>query len=78
MTPTEERIAQIFAEFLGLEFVDPEDDVFSLGGDSMEAVRIALQIEREFDVKLPMDEFEESGTVSELAAWIDDSKKSPS
>lgn len=76
MTPTEQRIAEIFAEFLSLEFVDPEDDVFSLGGDSMEAVRIALQIEREFDVKLPMDEFEESGTVAELAAWIDESKRS--
>jgi len=71
MTPTEERVAEIFAQFLDLEFVEPDDNVFSLGGDSMEAVRIALEIERQFEIKLPMEEFGESESVRELAAWID-------
>jgi len=74
MTPTETLVAHIFAEFLGLEFVEAEDDVFSLGGDSMEAVRIALQIERDFDVKLPIDLLEHSGTVRDVAALIDELK----
>lgn len=76
MTPTEERIAEIFTEFLHMDFVEPEDNVFSLGGDSMEAVRIALEIERRFNVKLPMEEFGEAESIRDLAAWIDKLKQS--
>ena len=75
MTPTEDRIATIFAEILGLEFVEAEDDLFSLGGDSMDGVQIQLEIEREFEIKLPVEEFRESESVARIAAWIDATKR---
>jgi acyl carrier protein len=74
MTPTEERIARIYADYLGLDCVEVEDDPFGLGADSVEAVRMALQIERDFDIKLPADTLETAGSVREVAALIDSMK----
>jgi acyl carrier protein len=68
---TERQVAQIFAEILELQWVSPEDDIFSLGGDSFEAVRIALELEHRFNVELPAELLESVTCVRDLAAWID-------
>ena len=49
-TETEREVAQVFAEMLQAKRVFREDDVFTLGGDSFEAVRIALELEYRFNV----------------------------
>jgi acyl carrier protein len=67
---TEREVAQVFAEILDLQWVSPEDDIFSLGGDSFEAVRIALELEYRFSVEFPVELLESAGRVRELAAWI--------
>lgn len=71
MTPTEARIATIFGELVGLEFIGPEEDVYELGADSIDVVRIGLELEREFGVELPPDLFEGSGTPRQIAAYIE-------
>ena len=71
MSPTERDVAQVFAEILELEWVSPEDDIFALGGDSFEAIRIALELERRFEVEFPVELLENACRVRELAAWID-------
>jgi acyl carrier protein len=68
---TERQVAQIFAEILELQWVSPEDDIFKLGGDSFEAVRIALELEHRFDIELPVELLESAARVRDLAAWID-------
>jgi acyl carrier protein len=68
---TERQVAQIFADVLGLRWVAPEDDIFSLGGDSFEAVRVALELERRFQVEFPVQMLESAGRVREIASWID-------
>ena len=68
---TERRVAHAFADVLDLQSVTPEDDIFTLGGDSFEAVRVALELERRFHIEFPVELLESAGRVRELAAWID-------
>jgi acyl carrier protein len=68
---TERQVAEIFAEILELQWVSPEDDIFTLGGDSFEAVRIALELEYRFNIELPVELLESAVRVRDLAAWIE-------
>lgn len=74
----EREVAQVFAEMLQVKRVTPQDDVFTLGGDSFEAVRIALELEYRFNVEFPVEMLETSGRVCDLAAWIDAQRRSAS
>jgi acyl carrier protein len=67
---TERRVALVFAEVLCLQWVSPDDDIFTLGGDSFEAVRVALELEKRFQIEFPVERLEHAGRVRELAAWI--------
>ena len=71
MTPTEVKVAALCAGILGLERVEVDDELFDLGSDSHQAVLVALDIERVFQVDLPIEVMEQSPTVRMLAAWID-------
>jgi acyl carrier protein len=73
---TERDVAQVFTEMLQAKRVFREDDVFTLGGDSFEAVRIALELEYRFNVEFPVEMLETSGRVCDLAAWIDTQRRS--
>jgi acyl carrier protein len=68
---TERKVAEVYARILELKWVTREDDIFSLGGDSVQAVRIALELERLFDIQLPIELLESDGRVRDIAAWID-------
>lgn len=70
-TSTELRVAAIYAAVLEIERVQFDDDLYRLGCDSLQAVRIALEIERSFGIGLPLEMLETTGQVVEVAAWID-------
>ena len=53
-TPVEQKIAQIWAEILGLEQVSIDDDFFQLGGDSLLASRIISRVIDTFQVDIPL------------------------
>ncbi|NOZ55917.1 MAG: hypothetical protein GXO73_03885, partial [Calditrichaeota bacterium] len=55
-SPTEELLAEIFAEVLGLERVSPTDDFFELGGHSLLATQLASRVKRAFGIDLPLRE----------------------
>jgi acyl carrier protein len=67
---TERGVAQVFAEILGVEGVSAEDDIFTLGGDSFQAVRIALELEYRFSIEFPTELLERAWQIKELAAFI--------
>lgn len=73
-TATEEAIAALFAELLHLPAgtaVGAEADFFGLGGDSLSAVQLLLQIEERWHRNPGLGALFETPTVAALAAAID-------
>lgn len=70
---TLETVQAIYAGILGRtpEEIDVDVDVYGLGGDSVQAVQIALELEMRFAVAVPMDVFEASSDARSAAAWIE-------
>jgi len=72
---TEERIATVWREVLGLDQVDPDSNFFDLGGHSLLAIRVAARLRRVFEGDLPLRWLFDNATLSELAAAIDESQR---
>ncbi len=72
-TPLEAKLQRLWAETLGLDSVGLDDDFFTLGGDSLQAVDLFLRIEQELDRKLPRSVLFEAATVAKMAHHIDGS-----
>src|SRR5689334_14264227 len=64
-------VAQIWAEVLGLVRVEPDDDFFRLGGDSLSAARILARIEDRLGVSVPPQSLFESRTPAGLARAVE-------
>lgn len=72
-TPLEAKLQRLWAETLGLETVGLDDDFFTLGGDSLQAVDLFLRIEQELNRTLPRSVLFEAATVAKMAHHIDGS-----
>ncbi|MDQ0815166.1 amino acid adenylation domain-containing protein [Streptomyces sp. B3I7] len=70
-TDTERRLADITAEFLGIDGVGVDDDFFLLGGHSLLAGRLAARVRSEFGTELPISSIYEQRTVARMAAELD-------
>ncbi len=70
-TPIETRIAEIWAELLGLEVVGVTDDFFDLGGASLDALNVVATIDAAFGTDLHDAAVFRSRTIRELAAVVD-------
>src|SRR6185369_1087998 len=71
-TPTEERLAEIFAAVLRVERVGIEDNFFERGGHSLRATQVASRVRDVFGVELPVRVVFEAPTVEELADRIEE------
>ncbi|MFI0817472.1 non-ribosomal peptide synthase/polyketide synthase [Streptomyces sp. NPDC021098] len=71
-TPTEEVIAEIWAEVLGVEPVGAEDDFFALGGDSVRSLLIASRAGEAFGLDLTPRDVMTAHTVSTLADLVEE------
>ena len=71
---TEEKIAKIFGEILGLKRVSIDESFFDMGGHSLRATKLANKIEAEIGVKLTIKNIFQNPTVSELAMMVDNSR----
>ena len=64
---TTQQLARIWREVLGVELTGFDQNYFDLGGDSSLAVHLFAQIEKVFDVKLPLATLFEAPTIQEMA-----------
>ncbi len=70
-----EWLRQCWARELDLEEIGDDDNFFALGGDSIEAVEILLEMQHAFGVTLEVNEFTDRPTISLLAAHIQRQRK---
>jgi acyl carrier protein len=54
MSPTEQRVAAIWEEVLGVVPVGPDDNFFHLGGHSPTAMRVIARVRERLQIELPM------------------------
>ncbi|NER24032.1 MAG: amino acid adenylation domain-containing protein [Symploca sp. SIO1C2] len=65
-TPSEEIIANIFAEVLSVQNVGIHDNFFELGGHSLLATQLISRLRVTFEIEIPLRELFESSTVAQL------------
>lgn len=70
-TPTEERLAALWCEVLGLSRVGVHDNFFELGGNSLAATRLVARLRDRFQAAISLREVFTSRTVAELAVTVD-------
>jgi acyl transferase domain-containing protein/NADP-dependent 3-hydroxy acid dehydrogenase YdfG/acyl carrier protein len=65
--PLEDRLAQLWAELLGVKEVNPDDDFFELGGDSLLGIRVLNRLREDFGVDDSLAGLMSATTVRRLA-----------
>ncbi|MCK4258430.1 MAG: amino acid adenylation domain-containing protein [Halanaerobiales bacterium] len=66
----EEKIAQIWADVLGVDQVGREDHFFDLGGHSLKATTVISKIYQEFGVRISLKKIFELPTLKEYAGFV--------
>ncbi|MEV6069914.1 amino acid adenylation domain-containing protein [Nocardia sp. NPDC052001] len=67
---TEQAVAQVFSDVLGLEQVGLDDDFFALGGNSLVATRVIARVNAALDTDLGVRDLFEVSTVEALAQRV--------
>ncbi|MGY2376057.1 amino acid adenylation domain-containing protein [Pseudomonas sp. SDO524_S393] len=70
-TPTEQVLAALWQEILGVDQVSVHDDFFAIGGHSLLATQVLSRIRRRLNVHLPLRTLFEGGTLEQLAQTVD-------
>jgi amino acid adenylation domain-containing protein len=71
------ELVRLWQDLLSLDAIGIEEDFFEIGGDSLAASLMALDIERRFDVEFPLSLFIERRTVARIAAWLRERGEAP-
>ncbi|OBH05641.1 non-ribosomal peptide synthetase [Mycobacterium sp. E2699] len=70
-TPTQRRVADLFAELLGRDRVGADDSFFDLGGHSLLAAKLVAAVRNTFGVDIGVREIFELATVEGIAGHLD-------
>ena len=68
-----EKVFQLVSEHLGVDIEKINDDtsfINDLGADSLDIVELVMDLEEEFDVKIPEDIADKIQTVGDAVAFI--------
>ncbi|WP_310622429.1 phosphopantetheine-binding protein [Flexibacterium corallicola] len=68
---TEQLVASIFSELLGVEQVGREDNFFALGGHSLRAVQLVTRLQAATGKAVTVRDVFEAPTVIDLSAYLD-------
>lgn len=73
-TITELRLTEVWMRVLGLPRIGVTDNYFSLGGDSIKAIRLINQISNYLNVKIGIVDLYNHQTIAELSGYIESVK----
>lgn len=76
-TELEHRIAQVWAQTLGLDTIGLDDSFFDLGGESLLAIRMVTKLRDELRINFPVRTLFDHLTVASLASHIESLRSSP-
>jgi amino acid adenylation domain-containing protein len=68
--PLIDEVAQLYEAVLGVQDASPEDNVQSLGGDSLQAITVQLELEQRFGVSLPSVLVEQRPSIRRIAEFL--------
>ncbi|WP_196141208.1 non-ribosomal peptide synthetase, partial [Aliikangiella sp. G2MR2-5] len=71
----QEKLCQIWASVLGLKRVGITDNFFSIGGHSINAIRIVSLIRQQLDMEVPLSLFYAKRTIAELSEGLGKNQK---
>ncbi|MDP9119995.1 MAG: amino acid adenylation domain-containing protein [Acidobacteriota bacterium] len=71
VTPTEEKLAEIWSGILGREGIGRHDDFFALGGHSLLATQVVLRVRQAFSIELPLYTLFENPQLSSFAEQVE-------
>ena len=69
--PSEKVMVDIWAEILGLERIGVYDNFFDVGGHSLLSMQLVSQVEKMFQIEVPLQNFFETPTVAGLIEIIE-------
>ncbi len=75
-TKTQQVLAAIWQEFLGIREIGVHDDIFELGADSLKALTVITRIHEKLNVEVSITEIFTSPTIARLAERIENAGKS--
>jgi acyl carrier protein len=71
-TDTQTRLAALWRDVLGInDEVQPDDDFFSLGGNSLGAIRLMFRIRETFGAEIALRDFYSAPTLAECVLAIE-------
>ncbi len=72
-TETEEKMARVWCEVLGLEEIGIQDNFFGLGGHSLMVIQVIARIRKVFEVEIPVRSLFEDPTIERSAKAVEES-----
>ncbi|HEY3606937.1 MAG TPA: amino acid adenylation domain-containing protein [Pseudonocardiaceae bacterium] len=73
-TATEQAVAGLLAELLGVPTVDVTRDFFAMGGNSLLAMRLVARVNERCTAEVPLQRFLQAPTVARLASEVDSTR----
>ncbi|TPG82416.1 amino acid adenylation domain-containing protein [Brevibacillus laterosporus] len=77
-TPTDQQLALIWEENIGMEPISIDNNYFALGGDSIKAIKLLHAINKEFQVNFQIGDLYKHGTIREMGQQIGEKGKQSS
>jgi pristinamycin I synthase-3/4 len=72
LTPTQTRVAAIWAQILGTDHVSQSSDFFESGGNSIHSITVVAEVKQEFGVDMPLRLLFEHPRLDEFCAALED------